>query len=136
MKGRVLGIDYGEKRIGLALSDPMRIIASPFDVLHRQDLESDLAYLTQLIDEQEVVALAVGQPKNTDGTSGEMVDRVERFIVRLTDLRELPVHWIDETYTSIEADSLLRQAHRDWQSRKKKVDKVAAQLILRTFIDG
>ena len=134
MKGRVLGIDYGGKRIGLALSDPMRIIASPHDTLVRTELKADLEQLAAVIDEYEVTALVIGQPNNTDGSAGEMVRRVEAFVAALVELRPLPVHWIDETYTSLEADALLRQQHKDWKSRKAKVDKVAAQLILRTYL--
>ncbi|HGY90999.1 MAG TPA: Holliday junction resolvase RuvX [Planctomycetes bacterium] len=136
MKGRVLGIDYGDKRIGLALTDPMRIIASPFRVIHRTELEADLDVLAEIIREEDVVELVMGEPRNTDGTVGPMVERVRRFAAKLVERCPLPLHWVDETYTSLEADQLLRQAHKDWRKRKAKIDMVAAQVILRSFLEN
>jgi len=136
LKGRVLGIDYGDKRIGLALTDPMRIIASPFRVIHRTELEADLDVLAEIIREEDVVELVMGEPRNTDGTVGPMVERVRRFAAKLVERCPLPLHWVDETYTSLEADQLLRQAHKDWRKRKAKIDMVAAQVILRSFLEN
>jgi len=136
LKGRVLGIDYGDKRIGLALTDPMRIIATPFRVIHRTELEADLDVLAEIIREEEVVELVMGEPRNTDGSAGPMVERVRRFAARLVERCPLPLHWVDETYTSLEADELLRQAHKDWRKRRTKIDMVAAQVILRSFLEN
>lgn len=131
----MLGIDYGERRIGLALSDPLRIIATPFDVLERTDLASDLASIAKVIDDEDVHELVVGQPNNTDGTRSDMVARVESFVAKLLEVRSLPVHWVDESFTSLEAEELLRAESRDWRVRKRRIDKVAAQIILRTWLD-
>lgn len=136
MKGRLLGIDYGEKRIGLAMSDPSRIIASPFEVLERREIEKDLAALVRIIDDECVKELVVGRPYHAHGDKGVMVARVEAFVNSLTKLRPLPVHWVDERYTSLEADEILRVEHSRWQDRKKKRDMVAAQIILRTFLES
>lgn len=134
--GRVLGIDYGEKRIGLALTDPMRIIASPFETLVRSDLASDLDELAGIIAEQEVEEIVLGSPCNTDGSRGEMVRRVEEFAAKVRERVGLPIHYVDETYTSLEADEILRLEHRDWRKRKAKKDMVAAQIILRTWLES
>lgn len=136
MKGRLLGIDYGEKRIGLATSDPERIIASPFDVLVRTTPEKDLAALARIIDDESVKELVFGRPYHAHGDKGVMVARVEAFVALLIKLRPLPVHWVDERYTSFEADEILRVEHSRWQDRKKKRDMVAAQIILRTFMES
>lgn len=134
--GRVLGVDYGEKRIGLALSDPMRIIASPFRTLVRTALDEDLTALAEVVEEQEVEEIVLGLPCNTDGSRGEMVRRVEGFAELVRERTRRPVHFADETYTSLEADEILRQAHRDWRDRKAKKDMVAAQIILRTWLES
>lgn len=134
--GRLLGIDYGERRIGLALSDPMGIIASPHEVLTRTDLQRDLDHLAALVDEEQVEGFVVGLPRNADGSEGEMVERVEVFVAALTGRCDLPVHWVDESYTSIEAENLLREQYRDWRDRKSRIDMVAAQIILRTHLAG
>lgn len=136
MKGRALGIDYGEKRIGLALTDPMRIIASPHDTLHRTTAAEDLDVLARLVEDEDVRDIVLGLPCNTDGTRGVMVERVEAFAKLLTERTALPIHYVDETYTSLEADELLRQEHRDWRKRKAKKDMVAAQIILRTWLES
>jgi putative holliday junction resolvase len=134
--GRLLGIDYGEKRIGLALSDPLQIIASPFDTIQRTSLAADLDRLAALIDEQEVEALVVGAPLHTHGAESEMGARARLFVAALVERRPRPVHWVDERYSSLEADDLLRSHSRDWRKRKPMLDKMAAQIILRGFMDG
>jgi len=134
--GRLLGVDYGEKRIGLALSDPMGIIASPFQVLWRTDLEADIDRFSEVVDEQKVTAFVVGRPRHTDGREGEMVEKAESFVEVLTQRCPLPVHWIDETYTSLEAEELLKEQFSDWRDRKDRIDMVAAQIILRTHLDS
>ena len=82
--GRLLGLDYGEKRIGIAASDPLQIIASPREVLHRTTIEADIDHIARIVEEDEVEAFVVGCPFNTDGTRNKMVDRVEAFVAELT----------------------------------------------------
>ena len=136
MIGRLLGIDYGEKRVGLALSDPTQTIARPFEVLERTVWERDIARLETIVKEEMVIGFVVGLPRNTDGTDGPMVKKVEDFVARIRERLDLPVYWVDETYTSIEADELLREHSKDWRRRKEKIDMVAAQIILRTWLDS
>lgn len=134
--GRLLGIDYGEKRIGLALTDPQKIIASPFDVLERRDIAQDLARLEKIIDEEEVEAYVVGKPYHAHGAGGQMVAKVEAFMAQVVARRARPIHWIDERLTSFEAEEVLRLEHKRWQDRKKRIDMVAAQIILRTYLEN
>lgn len=133
--GRLLGLDYGEKRIGLATTDPLQIIASPREVLHRTTLGADLDFLETFVKEEEVEAFVVGHPLNTDGTRNKMVERVEAFVAKLVLRCPLPVHWVDETYSSQEAEELLRLESHDWRKRKPKIDMVAAQIILRNYLE-
>lgn len=134
--GRILGIDFGTKRIGLALTDPLRMIASPYDVIQRQSKAADIAAIVRVIDEEKVDALVIGKPYHANGSAGEMVKVVEAFAAEIVAKRPLPVHFVDETYSSIEADELLRQHSKDWRKRKAKVDMVAAQIILRSYLEN
>lgn len=133
--GRLLGLDYGEKRIGIAASDPLQIIASPREVLHRTTIEADIDHIARIVEEDEVEAFVVGCPFNTDGTRSKMVDRVEAFVAELIVRCPIPVHWVDETYSSQEAEELLRMESYDWRKRKPKIDMVAAQIILRNYLE-
>ncbi len=133
--GRLLGIDYGEKRIGLALTDPQKIIARPFELIERKDLAQDLARLEKIVDAEEVEAYVVGRPFHAHGDSGQMVKKVDAFVAALVARRERPVHWVDERLTSFEAEETLRIEHKRWQDRKKKIDMLAAQIILRSFLE-
>jgi putative Holliday junction resolvase len=133
--GRLLGLDYGEKRIGIAASDPLQIIASPREVLHRTTIDADIDHIARIVEEDEVEAFVVGCPFNTDGTRNKMVERVEAFVAELTVRCPIPVHWVDETYSSQEAEEILRMESYDWRKRKPKIDMVAAQIILRNYLE-
>lgn len=136
MKGRVLGLDFGTVRIGLALSDPLRITARPHQVLKRTELAADLDALATLVKEEQVQDIVLGLPRNTDGSSGPMVTLVEEFRAALeARLPGVPVHTYDETYSSQEADAMLRERYRDPKKRKAERDAWAAVLILRGWLD-
>ncbi|MEE9395084.1 MAG: Holliday junction resolvase RuvX [Planctomycetota bacterium] len=133
--GRLMGLDYGEKRIGIAMSDPMRILATPSQVLTRTEISRDLAALKALAESEGVTAIVLGLPTNTDGSEGEMVVKVRAFAAQLEEALKLPLHFMDETYSSLEADAMLRTRERDWRKRKAKRDMFAAQVILRAWMD-
>ncbi len=130
-----MGLDYGEKRIGIAMSDPMRILATPSQVLTRTEISRDLAALKALAESEGVTAIVLGLPTNTDGSEGEMVVKVRAFAAQLEEALKLPLHFMDETYSSLEADAMLRTRERDWRKRKAKRDMFAAQVILRAWMD-
>ncbi len=137
MNGRVLGIDYGERRIGLALSDPMRIIGSGHSTYQRESLALDIKYLAELIEREEVVEIVMGLPCHANGDEGDMAQRARAFADALIELCPRPLHFVDETYSSLEADEVLRRKFKkDWRKRKEQVDMIAAQIILTNFINA
>ena len=133
--GRFLAIDYGDRRIGLAVSDATETLASPLRLLKRTEVGEDFRVLVQVIDDEQIVALVVGAPLNDDGTKGAMVIRIEAFIDQLLTQRALPVFWVDEAFTSIEAEEILRRSVKDWRVRRERIDVLAAQLILQSFLN-
>lgn len=132
---RYLGLDVGERRIGLALSDPLGITAQGIDTLTRTALKKDIAKILQLVDDYDVKALVVGLPKNMNNTLGFKAKEVQDFITALTAGRDLPIHWIDERLTTVQATNVLLEADVSRKKRKKSVDKLAAVFILQTFLD-
>lgn len=137
MKGRLLGIDYGEKRIGLSLSDPQQIIASGHSTYQRCGLDADIKYLGELIETEEVVEIVMGLPCHANGDEGDMAQRARAFANALSERCPRPIHFVDETYSTLEADEVLRRKFKkDWRKRKEQVDMIAAQIILTNFMNA
>ncbi len=133
---RVLGIDYGRRRIGLAVSDEEGILASPFPTYVRGRSEKrDITALTSLIDKHRVTAVVVGLPLNMDGSRGEMAREAEEFADRIRQETELPVHLFDERLTSSEAERVLLEADLPRRRRKELRDSLSAVLILQGHLD-
>lgn len=136
---RVLGIDYGRKRIGLAVSDPTGTIASPLQTLNRRiGRRPPWAEIARVIREYEVERAVVGLPLDLAGEEGEWAAEVRAFGAELGRKFELPVEWVDERLTSVLAEEAVRaiglkKAERE---RKERVDAAAAALILRSYLDG
>lgn len=131
----VLALDYGRKRIGVALSDPGESFVFPRPTLHRKDAATDLEALRRLCEEEEVETLVVGLPLNDDGTEGEMAREVRRYGGEIGQALGRPVIFVDERYSSQEADERLRERYRDPRKRKALRDQGAAAIILRTYLD-
>jgi len=132
---RILGIDYGHKRLGLALSDEGETLASPLPVYQRRDLDQDLAFLAQLVEEKEVDRIVVGFPRNMDGTLGEMAKEVLAFVETLKKKTHLPIDTFDERLTTAEAERVLIQANLSRKRRKTLKDSLAAVLILQGYLE-
>lgn len=133
---RTLGIDYGRRRIGLALSDETRTLASPLPTYTRTRSEKqDLDALASLIERHGVTSVVVGLPLNMDGTRGEMAREVETFADRLRDRTSLPVDLFDERLSSDEAERVLLEADLSRQRRRKLRDGLAAVVILQGYLD-
>jgi putative Holliday junction resolvase len=131
---RVLGIDFGEKRLGLALSDETRTIARPLGVYERRDANSDLAYLAGLVGREHIVEIVLGLPINMDGSLGPKAHQVLEFKRVLEEKLKLPVHTFDERLTTAEAERVLLQAGMSRHKRKKSKDALAAVLILQGYL--
>ena len=132
----VLAIDFGTRRIGLAVTDPERRYVFPRDTLSRTDLQSDLDALEKQCFEDGVELLVVGLPLNVDGSEGPMTVAVRVFAGQLSERTGLPVEFADERYSSQEADEILRESTgRDTRRRRALRDRAAAAIIMRTFLE-
>jgi putative Holliday junction resolvase len=133
---RILGIDYGRRRIGLSLSDEGGILASPLPTYVRGYSEDrDVAVLARLIKGQHASLVVVGHPLNLDGSCGEMAREAEVFADRIRDATGLPVELFDERLTSREADRVMLEANLPRRRRKKLRDSLSAVLILQGHLD-
>lgn len=132
---RIMALDVGSKRVGVALSDPLKITAQGLETFQRTTLEADIRGLWQLIDQHEVSQLVVGLPKNMDGTIGFKAEEVQQFIADLTAQRSIEVIWVDERLTTVSAERTLLEADVSRAKRKKVIDKMAAVLILQSYLD-
>jgi len=139
---RVVGLDVGEKRIGIAISDLTGTLARPLGVLRPSGLELDALdvvarEIARLAAEEDgVSAIVVGLPRRLDGSPNDMTPRVEQFARRLESKMSLPVALQDERLSSREAESRLAVRDKDWRSRKAKLDAAAAAVILQDYLDS
>jgi putative Holliday junction resolvase len=133
---RVLGIDWGERRHGLAVSDPLGFTAQPAGVIHRKGKDPGLDEIAEVITEKEVTRIVVGLPFHMDGRPGDHHDDVLQFVDLLIERFELPVETVDERMTTLQAERALEEAGLTRKKRKGKVDQMAAQLILQFWLDS
>lgn len=133
---RVLAIDYGTKRMGLALSDELKVIAQPLEYVPAHPVEAFLARLNQLIREKEVDLVLVGMPRNMDGTYGPAADSVRTFVTALCAAIPAPVKTWDERLTTVQANRILIQGNVRRQKRREKVDQTAAAILLQSYLDS
>ena len=139
--GRVAGLDVGERRIGVAVSDVTGTLARPVGVLQTSGLEGDAleraaAELARLAAEEDGLAsLVVGLPRRLDGSPNDMTPRVQAFAAALGARIAVPVVLQDERLTSREAESRLAIREKDWRARKKQIDAAAAAIILQDYLD-
>lgn len=133
--GRILGIDYGVRRLGVAISDPMRTIAQGLPTIKISGLQQVLAELEAIIIGQHVTEIVVGWPLNLKGEATVAAQQVDQFIQQLQQRFHLPVHRWDERWSSIEAQRTIWQFGKSPSRMKAKVDQIAAILILQSFLD-
>lgn len=127
---RLLGIDVGEKRIGVAITDPTNTIAQPLMTIKRGD--GDIDAIAELARENDVGEIVVGLPINMDGSRGEMAEKVSAFADELKENVDVPVVYVDERLSTVEAERLMISADVSRRKRRKSIDKVAAAIILET----
>jgi len=132
---RVLGIDLGQKRIGLALSDTEAVFAFPAGILESRTAKADLKNLCDLIVERDVGRAVVGLPRHMNGRKGPEAEAAERFAQALAKQSGIPVDTLDERWTSVEAERSLRDLGHGGKRTRKHVDEVAASIILRTYLE-
>lgn len=131
---RVMGIDYGDARTGVAFSDLLCSIVGSTTVIHSRNPEKTLQQLCQLMEEHEVGEIVMGLPKNMDGTEGPRAELCREFAKRLEEMSGMPVALWDERRTTVEAHNILSQHNYHGKKRKNTVDAVAASLILEGYL--
>ena len=134
--GRLLGVDYGDVRVGLAVSDPDRKIAFPLAIYTRQDRERDAAYFRRWSRRRRSAGLVVGLPVHLNGREGAKAAAARAFGAWLAETTGLPVAFWDERFTTVEAESALWDAGLTHKRRKARRDKVAAQILLQAYLDA
>jgi putative Holliday junction resolvase len=133
--GRVLGLDLGQSRIGVAISDPDRRMAVPVGTV-RTGAPDDMKAIAAIVKEHAVTAIVVGQPLSLSGRKGEAADHADKFAQALRDFLRLPVFLQDERLTSVQAERQLSEAGVKGRDRRRVVDQTAAALILQAYLDS
>jgi putative Holliday junction resolvase len=131
---RILGVDYGERRTGLAISDPLGISAQPLPTIESSSDNELVEGISALAVEKGVEEIVVGLPRNMDGTIGKAGDRVMKFVEMLREKLNCPIAFEDERLTTMMADRTLAALGEKPRKRKKKLDRMAAQLILQNYL--
>jgi len=133
---RLLAIDHGTRRMGVALSDELKMIAQPLEYVPAEPFAGFLSRLRQIIEEKEVELIVVGMPRNMDGTHGPAALKVREFVTALQEAVAVPIRTWDERLTSAQANRLLIGANVRREQRKEKVDAAAAAILLQSFLDA
>ncbi|WP_010270660.1 Holliday junction resolvase RuvX [Paenibacillus senegalensis] len=133
---RLMGLDYGDKTIGVAISDELGWTAQGVETIRRTNRKADMKRLGELIREHQVEEIVVGLPKNMNGTIGPRGELSMEFAEQLQNTFKLPVHLWDERLTSIAAERTLLEADVSRKKRKQVIDKMAAMLILQGYMDS
>ncbi|WJQ83514.1 Holliday junction resolvase RuvX [Brevibacillus brevis] len=133
---RLMGLDVGDKTIGVAVSDELGWTAQGVETIKRQSKEKDFARLSELVSQYQIGAFVVGLPKNMNGTIGPRAEMCQTFGKLLEERTSLPVHMWDERLTTMAAERMLISADVSRQKRKTVIDKMAATLILQGYLDA
>jgi putative pre-16S rRNA nuclease len=133
---RILALDHGSKRIGVAVSDETKTIAQPLEFIPAAPFAGFLERLRQLIREKQIELILVGLPRNMDGSYGPAALKIQSFIAALQNAVTVPIETRDERLTSAQANRVLIQGRVRRDERKKKVDKMAAAILLQSYLDG
>jgi putative holliday junction resolvase len=133
---RILGLDFGTKRIGVAMSDELLLTAQGRDTIQRKELKSDLAFIKGIVDSDNVIEVIIGLPLNMNGTYSEKTKETVLFVSELEKVVSVPVKTWDERLTSMQADKAMLEGDMSRAKRRKLSDRLAAQIILQSYLDS
>ena len=133
---RILALDHGTKRIGVAVSDELKIIATPLEFIPAEPFAAFLERLKQILQDKEVELVLIGMPRNMDGSYGPAALKVQEFVAVLRAAITVPIQTWDERLTSAQANRFLLQGNVRREDRKQKVDKMAAAILLQSWLDS
>ena len=132
---RILALDHGTKRIGIAVSDELKMIAQPLEFVLTEPIADFFVRLKEIIREKEVELILIGMPRNMDGSYGPAAEKVQAFVEILKTATAIPIKLWDERLTSTMANRFLIQGNVRRDKRKEKVDKTAAAILLQSYLD-
>lgn len=132
---KILALDIGTVRIGVATSDIMEIIASAYETYRRKNMAEDVGYIANLVTKLGVGEIVIGLPLKLDGSAGQSVDMARNFGEELAKLVSIPIVYQDERLSTVSAERILIESGMRREKRKDKIDSVAATIILQTYLD-
>ena len=130
---RILGIDYGRKRIGISISDPLFMIATPLETIERKKIEDGISRILQRF---TIKLIVIGYPLRTDGERGKRAEEVEKFAEKIKEKFNIEIELWDERYSTVEAERIMKDMNRKPSREKERVDRIAASLILQSYLDS
>jgi len=133
---RILALDHGTRRIGVALSDELKLIASPLEYIPAEPFGDFLKRLKEIISTKEIELIIIGMPRNMDGSYGPAALKVREFVEVLKEAITIPIKTLDERLTTVQAQRFLIQGNVRRDQRKEKVDKTAAAILLQSYLDS
>jgi putative holliday junction resolvase len=133
---RILALDHGTVRVGVAVSDELKMLASPLEFIPAEPFAEFLERLKTIIREKEVEAIVVGMPRNMDGSYGPAALKVQEFVAALRGALTVPIQTLDERLTSVQAQRFLRDSGRKAKQQKGRVDQTAAAILLQSHLDA
>lgn len=132
---RCMALDYGDERIGVALTDLLKVLAKPYCVYHRKHTDEDFDFLLEIINSQQVDTIIMGLPTNLDGEEQEITSKARNFGEELKKRSKIKLLYVDERMSSVVADDILKQTEKDWKKRKAQLDMYSAMVILQDYLD-
>ena len=137
MTKRALGIDLGEARIGLAISDELGMLAHPLETILVKQIADPLAHIAQIIEQKKIEAVVIGLPRNMNGSYGPAAEKAKTFATQLLDkVQQCEIKLWDERLTSVAAQKALHASGRNVKQSRAVIDQVAAQMILQSWLDS
>ncbi|MFM2082131.1 MAG: hypothetical protein RL380_822 [Verrucomicrobiota bacterium] len=133
---RILALDHGTRRMGIAVSDELKMFATPLEYIPAEPFAGFLQRLKDIVREKEVELIIIGMPRNMDGSYGPAALKVQEFMAVLRAALTVPLKSLDERLTTVQAQKFLIQGNVRRQDRKEKVDKTAAAILLQSYLDG
>ena len=132
---RILAIDFGERRIGLAISDELGLIAQGLSTFQKKKDEDFIVYLNKIINENKIEKIIIGFPKMMNGTLGEKAEQVKGFAEDIKERFKIPTTLWDERLSSVQSEKILREMGKKYSRQKEKIDQLSAVLILQSYLD-
>lgn len=132
---RILALDVGDARIGIAYTDALELSVNPYESFKRKNTQEDYSHIAEIIKKLKAERVVIGLPLNMDGTEGERVEKTKLFAEELRKFTEVPFDWQDERLTTVTAERILIEQGMRREKRKDVIDKVAAMVILSSYLD-